>query len=91
MKVKSDITALQFYLNCKKFFQYETSYSKYYFQAEEKYEDKRDPVIESILLSSRKRQQAEASKPIAKWTPSGFTPVVRLLFPLTLRQINRTF
>ncbi|VDK72295.1 unnamed protein product [Litomosoides sigmodontis] len=44
------------------------------FEATEKYDDTRDPVIESILLSSRRRQQAEASVPIAKWTPDGFVP-----------------
>ncbi|EJD75696.1 activating signal cointegrator 1 [Loa loa] len=42
------------------------------FETKSKHEDTHDPVIESILLSSRRRQQTEASKPIAKWAPDGF-------------------
>uniref|UniRef100_A0AAF5Q316 Zinc finger C2HC5-type domain-containing protein n=1 Tax=Wuchereria bancrofti TaxID=6293 RepID=A0AAF5Q316_WUCBA len=42
------------------------------YEAKEKCEDTHDPVIESILLSSKRRQQAEASRPMAKWTPDGF-------------------
>uniref|UniRef100_A0A0R3RWU5 Zf-C2HC5 domain-containing protein n=1 Tax=Elaeophora elaphi TaxID=1147741 RepID=A0A0R3RWU5_9BILA len=44
------------------------------FETKKKYEDIRDPVIESILLSSRRRQQTEASRSVAKWAPDGFVP-----------------
>ncbi|CAG9533720.1 unnamed protein product [Cercopithifilaria johnstoni] len=42
-------------------------------ETKEKYEDTRDPVIESILSSSRRRQQTEALRPTAKWSLDGFT------------------
>ncbi|VDO21886.1 Uncharacterized protein BM_BM6758 [Brugia malayi] len=42
------------------------------YEVREKYEDIHDPVIESILLSSKRRQQTEASRPMAKWAPDGF-------------------
>ncbi|KAM3718342.1 Activating signal cointegrator [Dirofilaria immitis] len=41
-------------------------------ETKENQQDVHDPVIESILLSSRKRQQAEASKPEVRWAPDGF-------------------
>ncbi|KAL3995011.1 putative zinc finger motif C2HC5-type family protein [Acanthocheilonema viteae] len=43
-------------------------------ETKERCEDAHDPVIESILLSSRRRQQTEVSKPVAKWAPDGFVP-----------------
>lgn len=48
------------------------------FQAKEDKQNVQDPVIQSILESSRRRQQAATSKPLANWVPNGFVPTVNL-------------
>uniref|UniRef100_A0A915PZI0 Zinc finger C2HC5-type domain-containing protein n=1 Tax=Setaria digitata TaxID=48799 RepID=A0A915PZI0_9BILA len=42
--------------------------------SKENHQNTRDPVIESILLASRRREQALTSKPLLKWAPDGFVP-----------------